>query len=336
MEKKTMFSEFKDYGIIILKPDGVKHGLMNECEHEFALRNIKIISKKRKLLTREEIENHFYYTFDSYIDYMCEDYICAYFLESQNLDLDKELYLLKRKIRDNHGVNGRQLRNYIHSAHCGSEFFLQRRLLFPELEQHKFTFGCDMYCKLNTFTLDSLHRAMNLNNLSYLVFDFPKEYESEFCNYVLEKDLKKFSIYSYTQKINIQNRECELIHYCSCFSTYHDQHMKPLIFLGKISDLTFNNNTNSSIENYNLAYTIYTEKILDNIINELRKQNIDIKGLLVNSPNMCLQEAECRFEYAKAKKYLLSGGSSTIDNLGIFSISYDKVKPLIYHLEKYK
>lgn len=331
-----MIKNFKDYGIIILKPDGVKKNLMNECEQEIANNNIRIISKKKLLLTRQQVLNYFYYNFDEYVDYMCEDMIIAYFLEAYNIDLDIAIYFIKKKIRAKQGVDGQTLRNYIHGTHCGTEFFLQRGLLFPEFEKYEYSSGLDMYCKIEEFDLkvyEKICEIRDVGNLSKIIFDIPEKQEREFCDIVLNKHLNDFIFFSHTQSIVFSNMICDIIYYYPNVKVICQQkYIKPLIFLGKIYNLNLKNNIGESLQEYNCTYMLYIENKLNSIIEYLNKNNICIKGILINLADMSLQEAECRYEYAKLKNYFISGGSSTLDNLGLFTMSYNKMKPIINYL----
>lgn len=331
-----MFNNFKDYGIIILKPDGVKKNLMDECEKEILKHNIKIIAKKQILLTRQQIIDYFYYNFEEYVDYMCEGVIIAYFLEAYNIDLDVTIYLIKKKIRDNHGVNGRIMRNYIHGSHCGTEFFLQRRLLFPEFEKYEYSSGLDMYCKIDEFDLkiyNKIRQICEKGKVSKIIFDIPAEQEQSFCDIVLSKKLNNFVYFSHTEQVHISNSCCDIIYYYPNVATIKKmRYLKPLVFLGEVNTLNLNRNRSNSLNEYNDTYMAYVKNEFDNIINQLKKKDIFIEGILINTSGMSLQEAECRYEYAHLKKYLISGGSSALNNLGLFTMSYNKVKPIMKYL----
>lgn len=315
-------TDFYDFGIIVIKPDGVKINIMDECEEEIKKRKINILAKKYFYLEEDDVKKYFYYNFKEYVEYMCGDKICVYFLQAENIDLDVEVYSIKKKIRDNHKVNGKMMNNYIHGSHCGTEFFLQRKLFFPEYDSIQYSSGYDMYCCTDwskEILWEKVNNIKENGHVRKIVFDVVPNSLEHFQKVIEEKGLKNYVDYCNSEIVTIKDIKCRIIQY------HTREKGKVINFLGQLEGVQLERPTGNSLEAYNFQNRELTNLFFDRLIEKITLQGKEIKGILINSPQMSLNEAECRYEYAKEKGYYLSGGSENIDCLGLFGMSRDKV-----------
>ena len=134
-----------------------------------------------------------------------------------------------------------------------------------------------------------------------------------------EKGLKNYVDYCNSEIVTINDMKCRIIQY------HTREKGKVINFLGQLEGVQLERPTGNSLEAYNFQNRELTNLFFDRLIEKITLQGKEIKGILINSPQMSLNEAECRYEYAKENGYYLSGGSENIDCLGLFGMSRDKV-----------
>lgn len=334
MYKENMY---KDYGILVIKPDGIEKGFELLCENEIHVRKLNIIAKKKMLLCENDIYNYFYYQFNEYVQYMCSNEVCAYLIEGLDRELDAEVFHIKNKLRLDYGVNGTNMRNYIHGAHCGTEFFLQRKLFFPEYILPQFSSFADMlvcpdsidenfYKKMNYLINNSNVKKWNIN----IPFEKFNQLREEICKRLIVDDLT----FSFSTSIRILDYLCDIYFYVpknfelsNSLEYYLFNDSNIIKAIGDIEGVSYSTMTDSkinSLKKYNAWCENNISSVLSKVLNNLSGQNINIKAMLVNTSQMSLREAEIRYELSREKGLSFVGGSGSWFNTGLFGISESK------------
>lgn len=336
----------EDYGIILVKPDGVKIGIEYECEKLICKKGINVIAKKYVNLDCEDIKRAFYYKFDSYIKYMTEGKVCAFYIKGENMDLDVEIFKIKNMIRKKYNLNGKHMRNLVHGTHCGTELFYQRKLLFPELDTQSCSYGADMYCVINSsedVIIDKIKNVDREKNIVYTCLDIPIDQFN-----TLKKKIESYKLntevsFSVTQRVKIKDIIVGVICYLPRhFEEWNISDIKRTMyggagynFIGEIKNIDFSIGKEiNTLYGYNEANERKVEDGLNMIVDSLENSGIRTDGILINSSDMDLCEAECRYEFANKFGYMISGGCKNIDNYGLFTMSYNKSIELITKIQR--
>jgi len=292
---------------------------MAELECLLDQKKIDILEKKEHQLTKKEVKASFFYQNNEYIDYMTQDKITAYFLKSHNRDLDEEIFLMKNSIRKKYQVTNKDMKNLLHGAHCGTEFFWQRRILFPEYENYEHTSYADL---LVPFPGDIKKFRDKYNEVRCrsklvkygLVLD---EKDKIFLSEIKSSIAQNIPIFQ-SVRIQINQMNVELL-------SLKQENGLSKTFVGAIDGFDFipeeagNMNT---LEYINNSESVVCK--LKEIIIFLNIDVISISGLVINTVNMSLNEAEVRYEAAKSLNIILIGGSYDWNSFGLFGMSSTK------------
>ena len=327
----------KDFGIFLIKPDGVERRVNLECEKEFCRHKLQIISEKQILLTTNDIKKYFYYQLPDYIEYMCSGYVIVYLLVATDLDIDRELFLIKDAIRKRYFVRGRDLKNLVHASHCGTEYFLQRKLFFPEYENRNFTSYADMLVNLPNFsseTITYVKRVMDTSWVKKVCINIPFEnfkYYMELIQWYLGKENSNFF---FSTSVNVLGYTCKLYCYCPVsLKTLTKDILEEIkinqqikIALGEVCPINYDISTERSTNfaEYVQQYNDKIGEIFYTVYGELLKQEINVTGIVVNTANMKLVEAETRYEVMQKLKLSFVGGSDNWKYFGLIGISKTK------------
>lgn len=337
---------FYDFGIMLIKPDGVAAGAENIIEDELFRKNISILCKRRKRLKKSEVKKNFYYKFSDYLDYMTSGDVIAYLICGQNMDLETEIFFIKSSVRKKFNVNGRMTKNIIHGAHCGTEYFTQRRLFFPEYERSFFSSFADPLVKADSIEIEHLEcieeRIQKTSNIQKLIFCF--EYAK------IIEDIEKIN-YLINHKINFAFSHNVYFHgkAFNIFSFIPPGLLQKDLLLSEEKILTekkvgiircIDANTHISnrgklncIEDYQrIIVEKHTVKV-HNLLEELKSSNIEIRAMIVGKAGLTVEESEIRFEVAKLLNLIPVIGSYDETAIGLFGCSPNKFDQLLnlYH-----
>lgn len=346
------FSEnnIKDFGIVAIKPDGVKSGIHNICEEEFKKREFKIIAFKRAQLKPDDIKHFFYYQYKEYVDYMCSSEVYAYLLQGSKIDVGDAIHQIKTYIRSIYGLGRSDMMNLIHGAQSGTEYYLQRRLFFPEFCHPQYTSYADM-CSSDRILGDCQKSKLYLlrdSNVRRIVIstDLPKFNEiAEKIDALKIDNIKIY--YSFYDYVEIKGYRCQIV--CFCPYSFRLKERYDRLFTGNIDDLKrfaelpcilalgavcgyYTDFSNKLCSRFEYAHTI-NESIqseLKAIIDEMKKIKLD--AILTESPEMSLWEMEARYVTAYNYNILSYGGSIKEEFFGSFGTAksnYDKFSSII-------
>lgn len=153
-----------EYGLIVIKPDGVKKRIMEKVNLYLTNYKIEILFSKKTVLSNQDVLDCFEsYPFDKveYSNYLANENVIALLVQGEYI-YDK-LKVIKTSLRNEYGVDRTVMRNLIHTAACGNEYFYQIGLLFPELTPSEYCAFADM-CIIsdNTSTLKTQLLKSNL------------------------------------------------------------------------------------------------------------------------------------------------------------------------------
>ena len=332
-----------DYGIIVIKPDGVSIGIEELCEKEIKNRGIRILGKKKVQLTVGDVKKYFCYKFRDYSNYMTSGTVCAYFLGLPNDDIDEAIYFIKATIRREFRVDGSCLRNYIHGAHCGTEFFLQRKLFFREYEKKEYSSYGDMLV---------VPKKIKKQNIEYYIATLRKSGIKKYVmcfkyNDLVKTDLsifeciKKNEIVATIHNLEMNGERICILVYGKAFV------IKELVRAGENALLKSNSDSllrvidmermfvdelyklkPQSIEEYQRGVKSVCG-IFEKIRNSLCEYGIFFEAMVVNRANMPIDEAEIRFEVALIAKLIPIFGSCDEKTIGFFGCGPNKFEKLI-------
>lgn len=335
---------FCDFGIMIIKPDGVEQGAEEILEEELRERGIKVLCKNKRTLSQKDVNDFFYYKFNEYIDYMTSGAVCSYLISSNNIDMDTEIFFLKSKIRKIFEVNGKMTRNIIHGAHCGTEFFVQRRLFFPEYEKKEFTSYADPLVEVSRNNIDRISEITrdlteNSKIQKYILcFEYNDLIESETAiRYVIENEEHvaiSHSTYFENKDINVitflptSRLKKEMLASEKKLLSIESKNSIKCIDLNLAAKGGRLLRNISDIETYqNNIEQMHMDKLYS-ALTDLKKDGIGIDAMVVNKANLELEEAEVRFELAMKLKLIPVIGSFDERVTGLFGCSPGKFEKL--------
>lgn len=87
-------------------------------------------------------------------------------------------------------------------------------------------------------------------------------------------------------------------------------------------------NSNMTIQGY-IASSNIIIKDLERMVISARKEGLAIEGMVINTPQMSLNEAEIRYEVAKELKLLMLGGSNDWNLFGLFGMGVSKTNRVL-------
>lgn len=171
-----LIKEQHEFGIAVVKPDGLKKGVLSQLYSEIERNGLKITFQKKVKLQKEDIFQNFITDFDLdvYADYLSSD--CLIVLLVSGDSAAYTLRQIKLSLRKGYGFSSEDMMNLIHTVDHGNEYFYQFRLFFPELCPTKYSGYADMNytCDIQNDEeilekLLFIERETNLSWLGYIV-----------------------------------------------------------------------------------------------------------------------------------------------------------------------
>lgn len=225
-----------------------------------------------------------------------------------------KLIAIKRAIRANYGLDCNDMKNLIHSADLGNEFFVQFTGLFPDLDPVKYSLYADMNVRLpidNALqSLLTLERSSNLSWIGVL------GYEKQLLK--IEKMSKLVSqkiniIFGITRQCLFYNERLSFIGYLPCGVALNKvglaMEVTAQTFIDRIRECN--------------GITVLNYRVLDDKSEKLLKslKSIGLDGVVVYDPRFT-QNDMARLEYLAADKYQLKlcGGTNGQIAPGMLSI----------------
>ncbi|EML6324642.1 hypothetical protein QCQ60_004962 [Bacillus cereus] len=166
----------QEYGIAVIKPDGVKNNVLPELLFDINESYLKIIGAKITSLKKEDVLSNFYTKFDldSYAMYLSSDNLIVLLVHGENAPYI--LRKIKLKMRKKYGLTSENMENLVHTVDPGSEYFYQFKLFFPELNQATYSTFADLNFIFKSQNeevilkkLLEIERETNLTYLGYIV-----------------------------------------------------------------------------------------------------------------------------------------------------------------------
>lgn len=120
----------KEYGIIIIKPDGIKCKIIEELQISISNHHLEIVKIKEACLNKEQVYEFFVTPFDKlkYAEYISSNK-CIIILVYGYMTGYK-LFHIKYNLRRKHGFSNKDMENLIHASDPGNEYFMQFKLFF--------------------------------------------------------------------------------------------------------------------------------------------------------------------------------------------------------------
>ncbi len=316
-----------EHSILLIKPDGVELGIEKQCEKIIAKYNLDIVKKKYLKVSREDIVNNFYYRFKNYIDYMTSGQICAIFLRGKDANMDEVMYIIKNHIRQLYSVSGKDMKNLVHATHCGTEFFLQRNLLFPEYISYKYTGGADLLVyyediKKNKMGFKKVLLESYIDTLGIITKN-----ENDLCN------IRKIAYMNIGIKIVIgieksfktKNYEGTLICYTDAMKYDCGNQVIAVNEINQLNDEIVDEINACDIQTFVIENEGKRKMKIKNLVQELIQDGHNVQALVINTSNMSIDEAEVRYESANELNLYCIGGSANFEWFGLFGMSKSKV-----------
>ncbi|MBG9910478.1 hypothetical protein ABD83_03120 [Bacillus xiamenensis] len=146
-----MSSERDEYGIICIKPDGMKkQGLEKRVVSYMHEKNLTIVEKRNVHLTREQVHYYFHTIFmdHTYADYLSSGKMTVFLAKGENTAY--KLRRIKVELRASYGLDSSTMKNMLHSVDHGCEYYDQFSLYFPKLSRK-------YYCGYADLTIEMKH-----------------------------------------------------------------------------------------------------------------------------------------------------------------------------------
>ncbi len=307
-----------EYGLIILKPDGVKKNLIGKLISLIINNKLKIIQIREKMLYESDIYNYFTSPFNSdiYAKYMTSGPIIAILVFGTSAGI--KLRNIKAEFRERHGYSSKNMENLVHSADHGNEYNLQFNLLFPEKNICSYSAYADLAVSIDGHDnniISDIKKIQNDTNLSCIGLKIPAERKSNVIDqYYKSTDKELKLIYGITKEFNFMNRNIEIVGY--------------LPFTTEITPNISINSLNSSISEYIkwiisnggipiLGYIPYYE-IDERFLINLKEQGLC--GVHIYDIRRTLYEAEELEDIVYDNELIYIGGSNGIVKPGDVSI----------------
>lgn len=308
-----------EYGIILIKPDGVKANIIELLKSMLQKSNLTIIKTKQIYLKKEEVVANIVTKFDNekYADYLSESEVIALLVFGQKAIAT--LIDIKQSIRALYGFSSDNMRNLLHSPDCGNEYFEHLKFLFPELNHVVYgTYG-DLTVPAYGNEFDLIKELDYLNNISCvnwvgILINYQVKLP-DLEEFILRKSNQINLLFGVCKKCIYKNEELQIIGY------FHPNH--------KIPNRT--DFVNNSIECYIhwikehqgvcvLDYRPFMDDS-EKLITELKELGID--GVVVYDPRYTQMEV-ARLEVICEDDLglLLLGGTNNIIPIG--SLGVDK------------
>ncbi|MFG3611365.1 nucleoside-diphosphate kinase [Rummeliibacillus stabekisii] len=307
-----------DYGLAILKPDGViKPKVYDSFKRELEKNNLEIVFEKRAQLQKKDILSHFSSPFnmDEYADYLSSGEIISFLVRGHGAS--HKLREIKLEFRKEYGFTSNDMRNLLHTADHGNEYNLQFKLLFPSCNIVVYSQYADLTVKLNGSNNEILNQLLkidqesNLKHIGLLCEDYSIiEVVREF-NKLKSGKLEVIMVYVY--KTNFKDINIELLGYLPLKKT---PTVKARPMHGSITEFFewIRDNEGLVILNY-----LPLKNISSEMLNYLKALNLC--GVQVYDPRRTLTEAEILEDIVEDDFGLfVSGGTNGFDVAGAISI----------------
>lgn len=319
-----------EYGIILLKPDGVRKGLVDRLLQFIEKSNLEVIEIKKLILKKEDIIHYIRTSFDTnkYSDYMSSGYVIAVLVYGQYAI--NELIKIKRLLRSEHGFTCDDMMNLVHSVDLGNEYYSQFKLLFPERDIVKYSLYADMNLVLQEEEiLNELYKLDITSNVSWVGIIL--EYGT------IAKVIKEF--YKY------KNNRLRALYGLKYKCAFKDKIISVIGYLPETFDTTVvdtQNKVDETVESYinwikeNGGITVLDYRPLDELTEELLidLRAIGLDGVVVYDPRFSQNEV-AKLEYIVADKLqlALTGGSNGYARGGELTIDKKTFEILVKNLK---
>ncbi|MCM3444725.1 nucleoside-diphosphate kinase [Metabacillus halosaccharovorans] len=177
----------QEYGIIMLKPDGIVQGIEEILLKRIRNENLTVVYTNKVILTEQQVLENFTSPFDkyNYARYLTSGEIKAYLIRGENAG--HKLRLIKFKIRADYGYSSKNMRNLIHNSDSGTEYYKQFKLFFQELDPLLHSSYADMY----------INKAQYNENLFSLLIKLEEKSSISWIGIIYDKydlilDIKRF------------------------------------------------------------------------------------------------------------------------------------------------
>ena len=320
-----------EHSILLIKPDGVELGIEKQCEKVIFKYNLEIVKKKYLKIYRKEIVNNFYYRFENYIDYMTSGQICAIFLRGKDANMDEVMYLVKNNIRQLYGVSGKDMKNLVHATHCGTEFFLQRNLLFPEYISYEYTGGADILVYYEDI-IKNKTRFKKVLSESYLdTLGIITKNENDLCNIkkIAEMNIGIKIVVGIEKSFKTNNYEGTLINYTDAIKCDSKSQVIAINEINQLNAEIVDEINACDIQTFVVENEGKRKTKIKNLVQELKQDGINVQALVINTSNMSIDEAEVRYESANELNLYCVGGSANFEWFGLFGMSKSKVSNIL-------
>lgn len=190
-----------EFSLAVLKPQFTSDEYKNTFREYVANENLKIYCEFRKKFSYNEVKKYFTTSLllDEFYEYLSSDF-CYVFLVAGEYCAHK-LRQIKKSIRKNYHVDSTIIRNVIHSADSGVEFFLQKQACKKELA--KYMSLINGYADMCVTTEDCERVKADKRALI-----FSEKGQVDF------SCLENYDYLGYFSKIRYKNGEINLINYC--------------------------------------------------------------------------------------------------------------------------
>lgn len=306
-----------EYGLAIIKPDGVKKEINSLLEEMLEKEKLETVVIKKVKLLKEEVMNNFTSDFDieKYSNYISSGDITGYLVKGHYSG--QILRDLKQKLRLKFGYTSIDMENLIHTADNGNEYNFQFKLIFPELNISEYSKFADMNLKFDGNINNLLKDLENLNdnsNLSWIGITLKHEdltaleyIEDKYSFGMLIGIVKEFQVLS--NKVNI-------IGYIEPELLKNDKIVSKLTEIDNLSDYSslIQQNNGITVLDY-----IVQERIDLTLLNTLK--SMGVSAVTIYDPRRTMSEVEALEELVEDGAQLsFSGGSGGMSQPGEFSI----------------
>lgn len=169
----------KEYGIVVLKPDGIERGVLGLLVSMLEENNLSLITTKEIHMKYEDVIKTIRTRFDNdkYAKYMSKSKVIALLVYGEYAV--GKLIDIKQTIRGKFGLSSNDMKNLIHSPDCGNEYYEHFNYLFPELSVAQYGLYADVtvkQCDTDEETLGKLHKLNETSSLSVvgILFEYGK------------------------------------------------------------------------------------------------------------------------------------------------------------------
>ena len=115
-----------EYTLIMIKPGFVREQIINEVKSSVKREGVTIEYEYYKCFTEEQIRRAFYSAFvnkEEYVKYLSSD--CMYVMLVSGNNCCQKMRIMKRHLRNQFGLDSSDMKNILHTADDGVEFYLQ-------------------------------------------------------------------------------------------------------------------------------------------------------------------------------------------------------------------